>query len=146
MITISEEIKNFVNSQKLGYVATVSNDGTPNLSPKGTIVVMNESTLVFADIRSPQTIQNLQNNPSVEINVVDPFQRLGYRFKGECKIINEGPEFDKILDYYVNVGIKSKINSVVIVDVESMSEVTSPSYDLGVTKDELVSKWKKYYS
>ena len=146
MITISEEIKNFVNSQKLGYVATVSNDGTPTLSPKGTIVVMNESTLVFADIRSPQTIQNLQNNPSVEINVVDPFQRLGYRFKGECKIINEGPEFDKILDYYANVGIKSKINSVVIVDVESMSEVTSPSYDLGVTKDELVSKWKKYYS
>ena len=146
MITISEEIKNFVNSQKLGYVATVSNDGTPNLSPKGTIVVMNESTLVFADIRSPQTIQNLQNNPSVEINVVDPFQRLGYRFKGEGKIINEGSEFDKILEYYANVGIKSKINSVVIVDVESMSEVTSPSYDLGVTKDELVSKWKKYYS
>ena len=146
MIIISEKIKNFVNSQKLGYVATVSNDGTPNLSPKGTIVVMNESTLVFADIRSPQTIQNLQNNSSVEINVVDPFQRLGYRFKGECKIINEGPEFDKILDYYANVGIKSKINSVVIVDVESMSEVTSPSYDLGVTKDELISKWKKYYS
>ena len=146
MITISEEIKNFVNSQKLGYVATVSKDGTPNLSPKGTIVVMCVSTLAFADIRSPQTIQNLQDNPSVEINVVDPFQRLGYRFKGECKIINEGPEFDKILDYYANVGIKSKINSVVIVDVESMSEVTSPSYDLGVTKDELVSKWKKYYS
>ena len=146
MITISEEIKNFVNSQKLGYVATVSKDGTPNLSPKGTIIVMSESTLAFADIRSPQTIQNLQDNPSVEINVVDPFQRLGYRFKGECKIINEGPEFDKILDYYANVGIKSKINSVVIVDVESMSEVTSPSYDLGVTKDELISKWKKYYS
>ena len=146
MITISEEIKNFVNSQKLGYVATVSKDGTPNLSPKGTIVVMNESTLAFADIRSPQTIQNLQDNPSVEINVVDPFQRLGYRFKGEGKIISEGSEFDKILDYYENAGIKSKINSVVIVDVESMSEVTSPSYDLGVTKDELVSKWKKYYS
>ena len=146
MITISEEIKNFVNSQKLGYVATVSKDGTPNLSPKGTIVVMNESTLAFADIRSPQTIQNLQDNPSVEINVVDPFQRLGYRFKGEGEIINEGSEFDKILDYYINAGIKSKINSVVVVDVKSMSEVTSPSYDLGATKDELVSKWKKYYS
>ena len=146
MITISEEIKNFVNSQKLGYVATVSKDGTPNLSPKGTIVVMNESTLAFANIRSPQTIQNLQDNPSVEINVVDPFQRLGYRFKGEGKIISEGSEFDKILDYYINAGIKSKINSVVVVDVKSMSEVTSPSYDLGVTKDELVSKWKKYYS
>jgi len=146
MIIISEEIKNFVNSQKLGYVATVSKDGTANLSPKGTIIIMNESTMAFADIRSPQTIQNLQDNTSVEINVVDPFQRLGYRFKGDGRIINEGSEFDKILDYYSNIGIKSKINSVVVVDVKSMSEVTSPSYDLGVTKDELVSKWKKYYN
>jgi len=145
MITIPNDIKNFVNFQKLGYVATISKDGTPNLSPKGTIAVMDESTLVFADIRSPQTMQNLQENPSVEINVVDPFQRTGYRFKGNGKIINNGSEFEKILEYYVKTGVKSKINAVVIVDVKSMSEITSPSYDLGATKDELVSKWKKYY-
>ena len=145
MISIPKDIKNFVNFHKLGYVATISNDGTPNLSPKGTIVVIDESTMVFADIRSPQTMQNLQENPSIEINVVDPFQRSGYRFKGDGKIINDGSEFDKILDYYTKAGVKSKINSVVLVDVKSMSEVTSPSYDLGATKDELISKWKKYY-
>ena len=145
MITIPNNIKNFVNFQKLGYVATISKDETPNLSPKGTIAVIDESTLVFADIRSPQTMQNLQENPSVEINVVDPFQRTGYRFKGDGKIINNGSEFEKILEYYVKTGVKSKINAVVIVDVKSMSEITSPSYDLGATKDELVSKWKKYY-
>ncbi len=145
MISIPKDIKNFVNFQKLGYVATISNDGTPNLSPKGTIAVIDESTMVFADIRSPQTMQNLQENPSIEINVVDPFQRSGYRFKGDGKIINDGSEFDKILDYYTKAGVKSKINSVVLVDVKSMSEVTSPSYDLGATKDELISKWKKYY-
>jgi len=145
MISIPDNIKNFVNFQKLGYVATISKDGTPNLSPKGTIAVIDESTLAFADIRSPQTMQNLKENSSIEINVVDPFQRSGYRFKGDGKIIIEGSEFDKILDYYANAGVKSKINSVVVVDVKSMSEVTSPSYDLGATKDELVSKWKKYY-
>tara|TARA_B100000029_G_scaffold201231_1_gene199441 strand:+ start:156 stop:596 length:441 start_codon:yes stop_codon:yes gene_type:complete len=145
MINISDDIKNFVNSQKLGYVATVSKDGTPNLSPKGTIIVMDESTLVFADIRSPKTMENLQENTSVEINVIDPFKRLGYRFKGDGKIVNEGTEFDKILEHYKNLGVKSKINSVVVVDVKIMSEVTSPSYDLGATEDELVSKWKKYY-
>ena len=145
MITIPNDIKNFVNFQKLGYVATISKDGTPNLSPKGPIAVIDESTLVFADIRSPQTMQYLQENPSVEINVVDPFQRTGYRFKGDGKIINNGSEFEKILEYYVKTGVKSKINAVVIVDVKSMSEITSPSYDLGATKDELVSKWKKYY-
>ena len=146
MISISEDIKNFVNFQKLGYVATVSKDGTPNLSQKGTITIIDESTLVFEDIRSPQTIQNIQENSSVEINVVVPFQRLGYRFKGSGKIISEGTEFQKILDYYTNAGIKSKINSIVIIDIKSKSEITSPSYDLGSTKDQLVSKWKKNYN
>ena len=43
-------------------------------------------------------------------------------------------------------GIKSKISHVVVVDVKSFSEVTSPSYDLGIKKDDLVKKWKKYYN
>ena len=68
MISIPDNIKNFVNFQKLGYVATISKDGTPNLSPKGTIAVIDKSTLVFADIRSPQTIQNLQENPSIAVS------------------------------------------------------------------------------
>ena len=33
---ITQEIKDFLDLQKLGYVATVSSDGKPNLSPKGT--------------------------------------------------------------------------------------------------------------
>ena len=50
MIVISNKIRSFVNFQKLGYVATVSSDNSPNLSPKGTIIVIDESHLAFADI------------------------------------------------------------------------------------------------
>ena len=64
MIEFDDEIKNLVNFQKLGYVATVALDGTPNLSPKGTITILDDSRLVFANIRSPQTIENLTKNPS----------------------------------------------------------------------------------
>ena len=78
---ITKEIVKLLSEQKLGFVATVSPNGTPNLSPKGTIISLDKNTLAFADIRSPQTIRNLQGNPSVEINVVDPFARRGYRFK-----------------------------------------------------------------
>ena len=59
MVVITEEIKNFVNFQKLGYVATVSNDNTPNLSPKGTIMVLDEFHIAFANIQSPNTVENL---------------------------------------------------------------------------------------
>tara|TARA_B100000609_G_scaffold60293_1_gene47402 strand:+ start:710 stop:1150 length:441 start_codon:yes stop_codon:yes gene_type:complete len=145
MTEFNDEIKNLVNFQKLGYVATVSPDGTPNLSPKGTIAILDDSRLVFANIRSPKTIDNLTKNPSIEINVIDPFSRMGYRFKGLGKILSEGEDFENILDYFIQKGIKSNISHIVVVDVKSFSEITSPSYDLGLKKDDLIKKWKQYY-
>ncbi len=123
---ITEKIRKFVSQQKLGFVATVSPDGTPNLSPKGTISVLDENTLVFANIRSPQTI--------------------GYRFKGITKIISDGEEYNKIILYYRQNGIQTTIKSIVIVNVKQILEVTSPLYDIGYTEEELRIKWKKYYS
>ncbi len=144
MVEFTDEIKNLLAKQKLGFVATVSPDNTANLSPKGTIIVWNDD-LIFADIKSPNTIANLQKNPSIEINVVDPLSRKGYRFKGVAKIISEGEEFNKIILHYKTQGIKSEINSIVSVKVESMHEVTSPLYDLGYSEEEIISKWKKHY-
>ena len=135
-----------MSQQKLGFVATVSPDGTPNLSPKGTISVLDKNTLVFANIRSPQTIENLEKNPSIEINIVDPFSRRGYRFKGIAKIISDGEEYKKILLSYKQNGIKTTIKSIVMVNVKQILEVTSPLYDVGYTEEELRIKWKKYYS
>jgi len=143
---ITEKIGKFVSQQKLGFVATVSPDGTPNLSPKGTISVLDENTLVFANIRSPQTIENLEKNPSIEINIVDLFSRRGYRFKGIAKIISDGEEYNKILLFYKQNGIQTTIKSIVIVNVKQILEVTSPLYDVGYTEKELRIKWKKYYS
>ena len=145
MIEFDDELKKLVNFQKLGYVATVSSDGTPNLSPKGTIAILDDSRLVFANIRSPKTIENLANNPSIEINVIDPFSRMGYRFKGLANILSNGEDFENILDYFKQKGIKSTISHIVVIDVTSFSEITSPSYDLGLKKDDLIKKWKHYY-
>jgi len=145
MAIITEKIKNFVNFQKLGYVATISADNTPNLSPKGTIIVLDESNLAFADIHSPQTVENLKRNPAIEINVDDPFSRRGYRFKGIAEIISTGDKFDKIISHYKETGVKSSIKTIVTVKIEKLSEVLSPLYDLGNTEEELKAKWKKHY-
>ncbi len=142
---LTNEIKNIIEQQKLGYVATVSPDNTPNLSPKGTISVWDDEHLVFADIKSPKTMANLEKNPSVEINVVDPITRKGYRFKGTGTIFSSGQEYEKIISHYNKIGIKSKIGRVVMIKVDSVSDVTSPLYDLGYTEDEIKKRWKKHY-
>ena len=146
MAVITSEIKTFLNSQKLGYVATVSSDGKPNISPKGTIIAWSDNLLAFANIRSPDTVMNLQHNPFVEINVIDPLSRKGYLFTGTAKIIKNMPLYVEILNHYRTNGIKSPINSIVIVDISSVSEVTSPLYDLGQTEEEIKLKWKLFFN
>jgi predicted pyridoxine 5'-phosphate oxidase superfamily flavin-nucleotide-binding protein len=79
---LTDDMKRVVCEQRLGYIATVCTDGTPNLSPKGTTAGWDDDHLVFAEIRSPRSVQNIEHNPSVEVNVVDPLVRKGYRFKG----------------------------------------------------------------
>ncbi|MEK0339777.1 MAG: pyridoxamine 5'-phosphate oxidase family protein [Nitrosopumilus sp.] len=142
---ISQEIKDFLDLQKLGYVATVSSDGKPNISPKGTIIAWTSKILAFADIRSPDTMKNLQNNPFVEINVIDPLLRRGYLFKGQARIIKGNSQFEEILTHYRKKGIKSPINAIVLVDVSEVSEVISPLYDMGISEQEIKSKWKKHF-
>jgi|TARA_B110000438_G_scaffold161397_1_gene154638 predicted pyridoxine 5'-phosphate oxidase superfamily flavin-nucleotide-binding protein len=144
--SITSKIRSFLDTQKLGYVATVSSDGKPNISPKGTIISWSENLLAFADIRSPDTMKNLQNNPFVEINVIDPLSRKGYLFTGTAKIIKNTPLYVEIVNYYRKIGIQSPINSIVIVSISSISVVTSPLYDLGKTEEEIRLKWKKYFN
>lgn len=143
---ITEEIKNFLNLQKLAYVATVASDGKPNISPKGTVIGWDSQTLAFADIRSPDTMDNLKSNPNVEINVIDPLLRKGFLFQGKARIVDDETLYEKILNHYRENGIKSPINSIVLVDISSISDVTSPLYDLGISEDEIKSKWQKHFA
>jgi len=143
---ITPEIKDFLNLQKLGYVATVTSDGKPNISPKGTIIGWDSKTLAFADIRSPDTMKNLKDNPNVEINVIDPLLRKGYLFQGTSRIIEDETLYQEILNYYRANGIKSPINSIVLVDVSNISDVTSPLYDMGISEEEIKSKWQKHFA
>ena len=146
MFVITASIKDFLNLQKLAYIATVSPDGRPNISPKGTVIGWDSKTLAFADIRSPDTMRNLKDHPDVEINVVDPLSRKGFLFQGKASVVKDESVYAKILNYYRKNGVKSKINSIVLVTVSNVSDVTSPLYDMGVSEEEIRSKWQKYFA
>jgi predicted pyridoxine 5'-phosphate oxidase superfamily flavin-nucleotide-binding protein len=138
-------MKRMVTEQRLGFVATVCPDGTPNLSPKGTTAVWDDDHLVFADIRSPGTVANLRRNPALEINVVDQLSRRGYRFKGTAEVLTTGPVFEQVLAARRARGAGSPLRSVVLVRVERALPVTSPAYDLGVSEAELRASWRRHW-
>ena len=145
MPTLTQEIQDFVNKQRMGFVATIGPANKPNLSPKGTTIALDDNHLAFTGIRSDQTISNLKVNPNLEINVVDPIRRRGYRFQGTAKILSDGEEFEKILSHYRTLGVKSAVKAIVLIAIDVAKEIKSPLYDLGLTEQEIVSEWKKRY-
>jgi len=145
---ISEQAIDFVKKMKLGFVATVRPDGKPNLSHKGTLTVFDDRHLIFADIASPQTSENLKHNPEVAVEVVNPFSRRGYRFRGKAQVVPIDKDATHYVAFYENwglTGVQARVKNFVLIEVYYSEQVFSPAYAWGSTEPELVSRWKPYY-
>ena len=150
---LSEEMKRLVRQQRLGFIATVCPDGTPNLSPKGTAAVWDDDNLVFADLASPVTMANLNLNPAIEINIVDVFSRKGYRFKGTARIIEQGKDnglFEEIMEAFENGSrgvhqVRLPARAYVLVRVERALPLVSPGYVPGKTERETREEWARHW-
>jgi uncharacterized protein len=144
---LDDDMQRVVREQSLGFVATVCPDGTPNLSPKGTTVVWDDEHLAFLHLHSPGTVENLRTNPAIEVNVVDPIVRKGYRFKGEAEVLTEGDVHDAVLEWFARErGTDvSRAQAVVLVRVDAAAPLVSPAYDTGATEAEVVARWREHH-
>ena len=143
---LTDDMKRLIDEQRLGFFATVCADGSPNLSPKGTIAVWDDNHLAFGNIRSPKTLENLRGNPNIDINVVDPFTRKGYRFKGIASILDAGASYDRAIEFYRARGSKvSAFKEVVLIEITEAQFIDSPAYDFGMTESEIRDRWIKHY-
>ncbi len=128
MAVLNDDMKQMVARLRLCYVATVTPDGRPNLSP--------------------QTMRNLETNPYVEINMVDPFLRRGYRFKGKVEVFTSGPVYDEVAnELWTREGKQYPANAVVRVAVDTALPVRSPAYvfNKGVEESVVREMWMKRY-
>jgi uncharacterized protein len=147
---LTEDMKRVVEEQRLAFVATVNVDGTPNLSPKGTIAVLDDNHLMFGDLASPRTVENLRRNASIELNVVDPVTRTGYRFKGSGIVHGRGEPFEELLALYVAgrhavARPRERIRHIVVIELERCLPLISPAYDSGATEIEISERWETYF-
>jgi len=148
MPELTSDMKQLIERQRLGFVATVCPDGTPNLSPKGTVCFLDDDTLIFADIRSPGTVANLRVNPNIEVNVVDHLIRKGYRFKGTAQVLDEGLDFARYVEWFSARGMRdapARIRAIVIVTVTQVRPLVSPGYETIPDEESMRAYWIKHY-
>ena len=144
---LDDDMQRVVREQSLGFVATVCPDGTANLSPKGTTAVWDDEHLVFLHIHSPGTVANLATNPSIEVNVVDPIVRKGYRFKGRAEVVTDGELYAEVLDRFQRErGTDTqRVQAVVLMRVDHAAPLLSPVYDTGATEAEVTKRWRDHH-
>ena len=149
MAKLDNDMKDVIRRTNLCFAATINADGSPNLSPKSTLVVHDDDHLLFANIASPRTIANLKRDPRIEINCVDIFSRRGYRFTGHASVRSAG---DPIYERFVAMlraehGDVIPIHDAVLVSVLSAKPILSPAYTFvpGVTEAGLREVYARKY-
>lgn len=146
---ITQDMRGIVDSAKLAFVATVCADGSPNLSPKGSLIVYDDDHLVFMNMASPTTVANLRRDPRLEVNVVDFLRRRGYRFKGTAEIRGAGdPAYERSRQWVLETHGKPvyPCHEAVLIRVERALPVDSPAYTFGhANEDDLKRAWAASY-
>ncbi|MEL6684174.1 MAG: pyridoxamine 5'-phosphate oxidase family protein [Pseudomonadota bacterium] len=142
---LTAPMKDLIATFPLGFVATVTSTGAPAVSPKGTFLVLDDTTIAYSDIRSPGTRRNLMGNPAVEVNFIDPFKRKAVRVGGKAVIHPKGSEWFAQMHprWQDSFGdLAKRISALVVIHLESASEIWTPPYDDGATEAEMIATYK----
>lgn len=141
---INKFSRDLIEHWHLGFVATADAEGNPNVSPKGTFVYHDETTISFAEIRSPDTLANIAVRPQVEVNFIDVLTRRGVLIKGEARFVSrDDPKYPQLRPAYTNrwPDLEPTFSGLVVIDVTACKPVATPAYDIGVTSEDLRAKW-----
>jgi len=146
---IDAEAERIIRDFPLGIVATVSPDGLPSASPKGTFLMLDDTTIAYGDIRSPGTRRNLEQNSALEVVFIDPFLRKGVRILGRAVILDEdSEEFLGLIPRWFSVweNLALRISSLVVIGVGRVLPLSTPPYDDGATEEEMIALYQQKYA
>ena len=127
---LNTDMRAVIEAAHLCFAATVTPDGRPNLSPKGTIRAWDDAHLFFLDIASPGTRANLGHSPWMELNVVEQLSRRGYRFSGQAALHSEGTAVysEAMRRVFGEAPASMPVTAVVLLAVERAAPLLSPAY------------------
>lgn len=113
MNTLDETMKSFLAKQ-LPIQATVSKGGLPDIGPKRSLRVYDDTTLIYNENTGGQTLQNIRDGSKIAVAVIDREALDGYRFVGQPEVLTEGKPFENALAFAEKAGMKPPKCAVLI--------------------------------
>jgi predicted pyridoxine 5'-phosphate oxidase superfamily flavin-nucleotide-binding protein len=127
---INKEVKKYIDKSVLCWLATSTKENEPNVSPKEIFTYQDESTLLIANIASPNSIKNIQENPKVCVSFVNIFIQKGFKLKGIATLIDKNDDrFEKkVKPLRALFTDKFPIQSVIEIKITKVTSIQAPSY------------------
>ncbi|GAB4249199.1 MAG: hypothetical protein Kow00129_09990 [Thermoleophilia bacterium] len=126
MAKLPDNVKELLESGHNVWVATIGEDGWPNVSIKGSGALLDDEHVFFADLFSKKTRENLLYNSRVAVGVFDPDKKVAVQIKGVADMIQEGELFDRVQKQIedLQMGLPP-IKYVVRIQVDSVWDMTA---------------------
>jgi len=142
---LTSDMRAVIETAQLCFAATVTPDGRPNVSPKGTIRVWDDTHVFFLDIASPGTRANLAHAPWLELNVVDQLSRRGYRFAGAAALHFPGSAVyaEGVRRVYGDGVPNAAPAAIVLLAVDRATPLLSPAYWRGLDEAAIRTHWRE---
>lgn len=148
-MNLTNDIKNAIDKSVLCWLATVSHENIPNVSPKEIFTYYQTHTIILANIASPQTVRNIKQNENVCVSFIDILVQKGFQIKGTAKIVKksdaEFPDMEHVLTKMTEG--KFPFTTITKILVESVKPILAPSYMFypETTEKEQIESAKKTY-
>ena len=146
---LTVEIKTSINKSVLCWLATTSSDLIPNVSPKEIFNYFKDNSIIIANIASPQTVRNIQQNEHVCVSFIDILVQKGFQIKGTAKIVDaqaiEFLEMEKVLTKMT--GGQFPFASITHILIKEIKPIIAPRYWLypETTEEEQIASARKTY-
>ena len=92
-IALTEEMKQLLDSALVDrspcLIASASAEGTPDVSYRGSMLVLDSEHLAFCERVKGETLSNLQENPRVCVFYRNAQTRQNWRFYGEAEVVHD---------------------------------------------------------
>ena len=109
MIQLTDEMKRLVNNAREdGFpciVATASGDGTPNAGYIGTVLAVDDSTLVYRDRTRRQPLEHIEENPKVIVLFRNATVDAGWKFRCTASVERQGAVYSEMTQRLADEGL-----------------------------------------
>ena len=129
---LNQEVLESIRESILCWLATVNENGEPNVSPKEMFIANGTEHILIANIASPNSVRNIGVNSSVCLSFINIFKQKGFKVSGSAKLIEpaDSDYSSKLSVLRTLGGDRFEIKSIIEIHVKQVFPVLAPSYNL----------------